>query len=435
MPTDFSLSQTADELEAQIRANRLVDFPVAWADELVFPTYAGLSLWNITHSLAALLGVEWPNAVPLDNRVWGDQPPTDINRVVLYLMDGLGYRYLQHLLTEDADSRSAVTELTGGKGPLPLTSILPSTTATALPTLWTGYSPVAHGMLGTIMYLREFSMLGNMLKFSPATGQHPAGSFEQWGSNPESFIPLPGLSETLAAADVATHLVVNHHLNGTGLSRILHRGVQHRHLHLGTSDKWLRMHDVLRATVGQRCLVSIYDPAVDSLSHRYGATSRYVETEIKHQLYKLRDLLTDSAVHDGHTLVLIVADHGHEDADKLAKVVEAPPIREALRSGMGCEMRFAYAYLRDGQRQAVIDTLEGEFSDCVTWIDGQTAIEAGFFGPETPHPEMAHRLGDLILIPRPTWRVVEPTLYFEAPSLHGGMSANEMLIPLLWNQI
>ena len=77
---------------------------------------------------------------------------------------------------------------------------------------------------------------------------------------------------------------------GTGLSRILHRGIAHTHLHNGYSDMLLRVEDALRITRGARCYVGIYWPALDTIAHAYGAHNRYTHTEIRTQLAALRDL-------------------------------------------------------------------------------------------------------------------------------------------------
>lgn len=81
----------ADALEARIRANRLLDLPVPWAGELVFPHYGGLSIYNLAQSVAQVLGVELPPGAPLDEAVWGGSSPVgQVDRVVMFLSDGIG---------------------------------------------------------------------------------------------------------------------------------------------------------------------------------------------------------------------------------------------------------------------------------------------------------------------------------------------------------
>ncbi len=436
---EFTLHQTAAELESRIRAVRLLDLPAEWENELVYPNNDGLSLENIPHTIARLLGAPLPGNSPLDEAVWGgEKPPENISRVVVFLTDGLGYKWLLEMMDEDDDLRADVGEVSEGRGPVPLTSVSPSTTVSALATLWTGANPAAHGIMGTVMYLHELSVLGNMLGFNPATGKHPPGALAAWGLDPQKLVPTPGLAAMFAESGVSTHSLLPKHFINSGLSLVLHRGVTRHHPHTGGSDFWLRLRDVLRETAGQRCFVSTYWPAVDALSHLYGAKSEYVRHEIKDQFARLREVLADDSVHDGQTLVLVMADHGHYDVRESIGMGEderSAPIANALRCGMGGEKRFAYAYLRDGHRQAVTDAIESHFADCLTWVDGETALKSGLFGAGQAYAETPHRIGDLILIPRLGCAVREAAIDFPMVSAHGGLSDWEMLTPLLWREI
>ena len=79
--TAFRLGDTAAALETRIRANRLMDLSATcpWADEIVFPAYDGLSILNVTHAAAGLLGVTLPGSAPLRDEVWGDREVSDNN--------------------------------------------------------------------------------------------------------------------------------------------------------------------------------------------------------------------------------------------------------------------------------------------------------------------------------------------------------------------
>lgn len=420
-------------LEIRIRNNRLLTLPTTWANEVIFPAYDGLSLLNISHTIAQMLGVE--AELPLDEAVWnGDNPTGEIDRVVVFLTDGLGYMWLKRLMEDDADLARTVDELTDHRGPVPLTSIAPSTTAVALPTLWSGVSPAQHGMIGTRIFLREFSTLGDMLSFKPVQGIHRRDIFADWGSAPAEFIPVPTLGEKLTQLDVPTHLLLQKSLMKSGLSSIMHRGVTHFHPISGFSEVWLRLHDILKETAGKHCYVSVYWPAVDAESHLYGAHNRYLHAEVKYQLTQLCDLLRHEDIQDGRTLFMIIADHGHHDAPQNIDLSETDTIFNALRGGTGAEARFTYLYLRAEQKQQVIDTIEESFAHCLTWIEPEEALNNGLFGPGSPYQETIHRLGDLILVSRLNWRTSEPARAFSSVSRHGGLSEWEMLIPLLWRR-
>lgn len=437
----FALQTTAADLENLLAERRPVRFGVAWEGEFIYPDYAGLSLRNVPHSIADLLGAPLPNPHTLAEAVWNGEDVNTVRRVVLFLSDGLGYRQLQHLAAEDEEIYDLVAGISGGRGFVPLTSTLPSTTAVALPTLWTGAPPGVSGMVGTTFYLRHYSTMANMLRFGPAIGQTPRGAFEHWGTLPEDFNPIPGLAEHLTANGIPTHLLLPKDMLGTGLSRILHRGVadENRYKHLGYSDLWLRLRDILRQTAGERAYVHAYWHPVDSLMHAYGRDNAYVRAEIKQQLRRLSELLQDEASQDGQTLFILMADHGHHDvpqAYNLAQEPSAAPIWDGMRSATGGDTRMVYVYLRDGYGQRVRDHIREHLHDRFVALTVDEALAAGLYGPVGDlHPDTARRLGDLILIPRLNWHILDPSLRIPSfISTHAGLSDWEMLVPFVWTR-
>lgn len=433
----FSMQTTADALEASIRSHRPHTTSATWDAELIYPAYPQrLTLRNVAQSVAASLGVSLPSHAPLPDAIWGGAPP-QVDRVVLFLMDGLGYRYLQQAIAERPAIADAIATLTEGRGPLPLTSVAPSTTAVALTTLWTGRAPAAHGIMGTSMLVREFSMLGSMLRFQPEVGR-AQGNFFEWGLAVPDLVRTAGIAEHLTEAGIPTHVVLARQLLGTGLSRILHRGTEGHtsYTHVGYSDFHLLLRNVLRQTVGQRCYINMYWPAVDSIGHHYGAHSAYTLHELEAQLTALQALLSDPALQDGRTLFLLLADHGHQDAGNvidLSAEPQAQPIWDAMTLGMSGDSRLPILHLRDGQRQSVQATIDAQYADRLTTIDSQTALQIGLYGDDEIDTQTPRRLGDLILLPRATWRLQDPTVgMYKLIGWHGGLSDWEMLVPLLW---
>ncbi|MFW5772298.1 MAG: alkaline phosphatase family protein, partial [Phototrophicaceae bacterium] len=288
--------------------------------------------------------------------------------------------------------------------------------------------------------LRQFSLLANMLFFRPAGLRLPNGTLVEWGLEPEKLLPEPALAEALAQVGVPTHLVLAHAFKGTGLSRIMHRGVEHHHSHLGTADMWLRLRDVLRQTAGQRCYVHAYWPVVDMLSHVYGAHAEYIHNEVIIQLRALRDVLRSEDVRDGRTLVMVIADHGHADVHHLIDMSmqqngRVAPLLETLRLTYGGDTRLAHLFLRDGCRQRAVEVLRADFAGSLAAMDPAQAVEAGLYGPGPVHPELFARLGDLLVLARQSYRLVNDESKANIVSMHGGMSDREMLVPLLWRRI
>ena len=437
MTLPFSAVANAAQIETTIRRNRLLDLPASWQDEIIYPHFGGLSIYNVAQTVAGLFGL--PAGSPLDPAIWVQESAlADIVRIVLIITDGLGYKLLNTLMEEDEDLRTAVYDLTDGRGPIPLTSVAPSTTAVALPTIWTATMPSTHGLLGTTLFLREFAVLANMLAYKAMASPEPREALTAWGLPTEDFVPVASLGQLLNTVAVPTHLLLDKDLLGSGLSKFMHRGIDNRHIHVGLNDIWLRLCDVLTDTVGQRCFVSTYWPAVDALSHLYGMWSPYLRDEVRRQMMALRDVLTSSAVSDGQTLVMILADHGHLDVAnplRLDQEKHLQPIQDAMRFPFSGDKRFSQIYLREGQKQRVIETLLRDFSAQLTWVEPAIALESQLFGTGSVHPEFFHRTGDLTIISRMGTCLYDNYRDRLPVSAHGGLSEWEMIVPLLWKRI
>jgi hypothetical protein len=105
------------------------------------PDYGGGSLVNLMSSISTALGGGSPYP-PL-----AALPPASLagaRHLVLLVVDGLGHDFLSG---RDGALRR---HLRG-----PLTSVFPSTTASAIPTFLTGLAPQQHGLTGWNMYFRE----------------------------------------------------------------------------------------------------------------------------------------------------------------------------------------------------------------------------------------------------------------------------------------
>lgn len=426
----------ANTLEQTLLAHRLITVDVPWENEIVFPRYDGLSIRNVPHTALRLLDADPPagfwGSAPLDARLW-EGWTGQVQRVVVFITDGLGWRLLNEIMAEDDETAQTVADLLGESGALvPLTSVAPSTTAVALPTLWTGAVPAATGMVGTTLFLREFDMLCNLLFFRPENGRHRREALEDWGLDFDEFLPVRTLGEWLRKRGIRAYLLMPKALYSSGLSRLIHRGIRRVARFSGYTDLWIGLRDLLHKTRRKRCLIGVYWDALDAISHLHGAVTEQAVTEVRRQLADLRAVLTTPGVSDGRTLFLLVADHGHAAVTEHVVLSEHAPLAEALRCAPGGESRLAYLYLRHDYRPAVMDYIGAHLGDKVAAILPQEALAAGLFGPGAAHAETGPRLGDLVLVAREGVSIdLHAPRANASRSKHGGLSAREMLVPLL----
>lgn len=431
--------------EQRILERQLLPLASPWAGEVVYPQYDGLSIRNLPHTVMRLLNGNTQNggpgslnpqngtlgSAPLDSTLWRPYAGR-VKRVVLFITDGLGWQLLQEIAATDPSFAQVIADLTGDGTLTPLTSIAPTTTASALPTIWCGATPIATGLLGTQLFLREYSTLASMLHFAPVAGKHRADALEDWGLDLTTLLPQKTLSEALRQHRIPSYLLLQKDMIGSGLSRVMHRGVENVIRHVGYTDLWINLRDLLRETRRQRCFINVYWAAVDMVSHIYGTAAEQVMVEIGRQLADLRDVLCAGDAADGQTLFMLVADHGHSPITEYVNIYDHAPLSEALRCGLGGQARLANLYLREGYREQVEDYFRERLPDQFITVRPADAQAAGLFGTETPHPEAGARMGDLIVIAREGFALTEKRPGAMASvSRHGGLSAREMIVPLL----
>lgn len=424
----------ADHLAKKIRAERSARFrDLDLPEEFIAPNYDGRSIVNVAASLIRLLGGE-SHTAPLDSAMI-KKFSTGVERVVLVVIDALGYPRL--LDTLDANPHNGLHALLRqGAHLVPLTSVFPSTTTAALTALWTGASPAEHGFLGYQLFLRDYGVRANMLAFSPvATEDLGRDQLIAAGLEPEKFLPVPSLSQTLAQIGVPTYHLIEQPYLESGLSRVQMRGVRETRGFVTSSDMWVVLRALIEEHANERALFTAYWSALDGIAHTYGPSSPTLTAEVNNLAYSFEREFwraLSPAAREG-TLFLLTSDHGQIDTpiQRTIYLREHPRLREHLLMDFAGEPRAAYFYCRSGEVDAAREYLATRLAGKFFVLDSQAALDAGLFGGGARAPEARHRIGDLIVLPRADYILWEKG---DAPKMlgrHGGLSAAEMLVPLI----
>jgi hypothetical protein len=420
-------------LEAKIRAERRRFDALALPPEFVAPNYEGRSIVNLATSLAQAFGAQMERR-PLDPEILSPLLQ-GVRQVVLVMVDALEYQVFQRALA--VKRRNGLRRLLQEGGRLlPLTSVFPSTTTAALTSLWTGYTPAEHGLVGYQLFLREYGTRANMITFSPAATQGQ-GKYQlvEAGLQPDKFLPVPTLPELLAAKDVPVYNLLEQPYVSSALGRTQFRGVRASRGIVTSSDLWVEMRRWLEELRGQKALFMVYWSAVDMLGHVYGPQSEAVAAELDNFGYSFeRELWAklSPAARQG-TLFLLTADHGMaptppEQSLLLRQHLE---LNDRLTLSYTGDARAAYLHCRQGQVEAVRHYFETHLADQFFVLDSQAALAAGLFGSGHLAPETQHRVGDLTVVSRGGASLCDRNERPKELGRHGGLLADEMLVPLL----
>lgn len=399
-------------------------------EEFVPPDYLSGSIANIPATVANLLQVPFDGLPALREPMW--RPFSGrIERVVVLLIDSLGWdMYLRS--KPEINWFSSYLEIE-----TKITSVFPSTTVAALCSLWTGYAPAQHGLVGLRLFFPQEATLASMLRFSPTFASFP-NSLIDAGIKPEAFLHVPGFAQSLASYGIKTHSFKGTHIAHSALSRMLDRGVENSHGIVTAADLFVQLRDLLEETNGQSLYIHAYWPTVDTLCHAYGPKHPSVNAEIKGIFSLLKTEFLDrlsSRARKG-TILFITGDHGHVEAPvkQIINLDDDPTLNEMLLMRPAGEPRTPYLYARQDCQSTLLNYLTEEYPEELVAMHSIQALTSGLLGPKPHAPDIARRLGDVIAMMRQNYNLLSgPEV--DVPHLmkgrHGGMTAAEMEVPWL----
>lgn len=425
------LLQSADDLEHYLLEQRTPALDALnLPGDLVLPC-PGISIANLPATLAEALGGKLPAAAaPLPDAMWTDLA-SGVRRVIWILLDAVGWQQFRDLLEQEENLSLARLARRGRL--LPITAVVPSTTTSALVTLWTGYAPTQHGLVAHMMYLRRLGLVADMLMFSPAGAARREELIER-GITPEEFLPVPGLGQALGEQGIVTRALINVDLAKTAFSRLTFRGVAEVGRFVTEADMWVQIREAMLARREERLLLVGYLAEMDTIGHLKQPGSDSWRAELRSLAFSLEHefLRRLSPREREGTLLVITADHGQVPEPGIpVPLADHPGLADHLLLPACGSLRAAYLYARQGQVEAARGYLQEHLAQQFAVVDAQAGLEAGILGPGQPADDVATRVGDLMLFGRDNYMLDYRRRPNPPLGMHAGLSASEMLVPLL----
>lgn len=397
--------------------------------DMIFPSYEGLSLVNVPGTIAQLLDVPDFGQPPLDMSITQrlDGP---YNKVILLLVDALGFDLFNRLLQSNANSvwqkhyEKAIFS--------PITSVCPSTTASALTTLWTGQAPATHGIIGYEMWAKEYGMLINNIAHSAASAKGDTGGLSRSGFDPLDFLDSPLFGSHVQANSVVPTTFIHRSIAHSGLSVMQMKDVN-IHTFVDEADLCLSLANQLNHQPNTREYIYVYYSDVDTLMHHYSAGDERVTLQFDFfsRLFEKAFLNKLSSSAAQNTLLILMADHGSMTTpdDPRFNLANHPELLDCLVMQPTCENRLAFFYIRPGRMQILKDYFARTWPDDFYLMDADQALESNLFGNKPHKKNIRDRVGDVIAVSRGNaylWWADRPNLM---AGRHGGLSPEEMLVP------
>lgn len=356
----------------------------------LLPDYGGACTANV---VPTLLGD------PSDAPDWFPTAALDADCTIVLVLDGLGWEQWQQ--------RLSLTPTIAGFGAQPITTVAPSTTATALTSITTGLPPGEHGVVGYRMAVGRDVL--NVLRWTTHRG------------DARGAIPPRSINANDPFESQRPPIVVRAEFEHSGFTEAHLHGARH----VGYRMPSTMVVEVARLARSGEPFIYVYYDGLDKVAHEYGIGEHY-EAELVAIEWMLEYLIE---VLPPRTALVITADHGHIDCPDTVRPAPEVLANVDFQSG---EARFRWLHAMPGAVDELYHAALEHHGD-VAWVrTRRQVVEEGWFGP-TVTDAAASRLGDVALVPFVPVAFDDPTDTgpYDLVGRHGSLTPAEMRVPLL----
>lgn len=330
---------------------------------------------------------------------WFPEVVRGARATVLVVLDGLGRNQL--------DERIAITPVLSSMDGTTITTVAPTTTATALTSLTTGLAPGEHGLIGYRIDMGDTVL--NTLRWGDARGDrrlsHPPAVVQSCPPFLGARVPVVGRADLESSAFTEAHMA----------------GVR--------AEGW-KVPSSIAVTCGSLVasgenFVYAYYDGIDKVAHAYGFGAHY-DAELQFADRIVGDVL---AAVDSDTAVIVTADHGQVHVGD--RIVALDPAVAALVHHQSGEGRFRWLHARKGRERDLQEACEAH-ADVAWVVTREQAIDEQWFGPRVPD-HVVRRMGEVALVAREAVSFDDPDepSAFSLVCRHGSMTPDEVFVPLL----
>lgn len=423
-------SKNVDWFEEIVGKYRLESY-----SDLVKPAYGIGSIADIPSLLKRNLGIRPRREIPDLMR----GAVEDVDNMVFFLLDGFGHSTVEYALNNFRVPN--LRRFLENCDYTPITSVFPSTTSTATVTYQTDLSPAEHGIIGYNAYLSELGSICNMINLTPV-GRNDYSLLDNGWKVPT--IETNGtIYEEIGRNLIDAFLYLPNAIKGSGMTRITGRGARVKG-YFSVSQLLTTLRRDIEKSV-RRSFHFCYIPTVDTLSHKFGPYTEETAMEIDAIFQLINEQLLETLKFDGDVGVAISADHGHTvlSEENVADVRDDKFLSAMLRAPVAGDFRAPILRIKHDFLDRATEHLQQFYGSHYLVKTGTEMLKEEYFGPGKVDPFHADRFGDIALIPLRDVGLLDSSLgvldqklnKFELIGMHGGLSTEEMIVPLIFKKL
>ncbi|QBD78898.1 alkaline phosphatase family protein [Ktedonosporobacter rubrisoli] len=409
-----------------------------FSQRFIRPRYDSYCFANLPPTIEFLFtGKQQQQMLPLD--AFGDLPRNYTN-VIFFFIDSFGWRFFERVSERFHFLKAIQTEGAISK----MTSQFPSTTAAHVTCIHTGLDVGQSGIYEWNYYEPLVDDIITPLLFSYARDKVVRDTVKRAAIPAERFFPKQTFYQTLQQQGIASHILQYQAYTPSTYSDIVFRGAS-VHPYKTIQEAFDLLVALVTARPTQPTYYFLYFDRIDTASHNHGPYSRQA-TEVADSLFTLMDHLFYKNIRGkaGNTLFMLTADHGQVEVDPQTTFYlnrQMPGFTRYLKTNQkGAPLvpagspRDMFLHIKEECLDEAVGELRRRLAGRAEVYPTQELLEQHFFGLHEPSPALRSRLGNVVILPyryETVWWYEEGRFEMHFQGHHGGLTAEEMEIPLL----
>lgn len=401
---------------------------------LTRPSLNGFNFANIFPTIEKILGKKTEGQV-LDKEITSFCQKKNPQKIVFFLIDAFGFSLIDKFANKHEFYKKI---LKNGKSEM-ITSQFPSTTSACVTTAHSMDPVGVHGVYEWYFREKNLNQIISPLLYSFGRDGHNRETLKKAYFSEKLIFPKENFYQKLAKSDIQSYVFQHGEYLDSTYSNYMFKGAEtfgYKTLSEGLNN----LFETLNNNSTQKEYYFFYFDKIDSLSHKYGPSSKVVEWELNSLLNNL--LIFQNKLPDD-VLMMMSADHGQIDInleDTFYLNLEFPELVNYLEVGNdglplipAGSARDAFLYVRPEYLDLVEEKLKRILGKKALVLKTSQLIQRGYFGKKVGQ-NLKDNVGNLVILPKghnSIWWYEKDRLEVNKRGHHGGLTKEEMFIPLL----
>lgn len=303
--------------------------------------------------------------------------------VVLMILDGMGENILKNLSPDGFFYSNKVGNLT---------SVYPSTTAAAMNTYYSGKPPIESGWIAWSQYFKEF---GRNIDLFPEKDSYTGEYVGTKNLKVQDIIGYKTVYEQIKEKneDVKVFEVVPSYCSKRARMTM-------------TADTVEEMCEsvVTLCRNPEKKFILAYNDNPDGIIHKKGCYSKETKEFVLKAEREVEKMLSE--LKGTNTLVILSADHGHQDIGNTVDILDLDEIQDCLILPPTLESRVVGFFVKSDKKEKFVREFNRVFEGKFVLYSKEELLESNLLGFGVKHRKVADFIGDFVAVSVSDWRIL-----------------------------